>query len=114
MKLHTPIPQLLPMWGKRIRIYHRGVQKLCTNCYGAHARRNCRSKKVRWIDYVLPFMETHPDIPGEYYGRWMEAVNNEFGEVIEDNESDNRTEDHSAVDASRSVVAETMRETRIS
>ena len=63
---------------------------------------------------MLPFMETHPDIPGEYYGRWMEAVNNEFGEVIEDNESDNRTEDHSAVDASRSVVSETTREKRIS
>ena len=32
MRLRTDIPQLLPMWGKRIRIYHRGIQKLCTNC----------------------------------------------------------------------------------
>ena len=63
---------------------------------------------------MLRFMETHPDIPGEYNGRLMEAVNNEFGEVIEDNELENRTEDQSAVDASRSVVSETTREKRIS
>ena len=34
MRLKRDIPQLLPMWGKRIRIYHRGVQKLCSNCFG--------------------------------------------------------------------------------
>ena len=27
MRLNRDIPQLLPMWGKRVRIYHRGVQK---------------------------------------------------------------------------------------
>ena len=83
MKLKTDIPQLLPMWGKRIRIYHRGIQKLCTNCFGAHARRNCRSPKIRWVDYVLRFMESHREIPPEYYGRWWKVVNDEFGELVE-------------------------------
>ena len=87
MRLRTDIPQLLPMWGKRIRIYHRGIQKLCTNCYGAHARRNCRSAKVRWVDYVLRFMEAHRDIPPEYYGRWWKVVNDEFGEIINEDET---------------------------
>jgi hypothetical protein len=87
MRLRTDIPQLLPMWGKRIRIYHRGIQKLCTNCYGAHARRNCRSAKVRWVDYVLRFMESHRDIPPEYYGRWWKVVNDEFGEIINQDEA---------------------------
>ena len=32
MQLRRDIPQLIPMWGKRVRIYHRGVQKLCSNC----------------------------------------------------------------------------------
>ena len=81
MKLHTSIPQLLPMWGKRIRIYHRGIQKLCTNCYGNHARRNCKSKKLRWVDYVLSFMDNHPEIPPEFYGRWKKVIDQEFGEV---------------------------------
>ena len=33
MRLRTDIPQLLPMWGKRIRVYNRGIQKLCSNCF---------------------------------------------------------------------------------
>ena len=82
MKLHSPIPQLLPMWGKRIRIYYRGVQKLCSRCFGNHPRRNCRSEKRRWVDYVLEFMEHYQDIPNEIYGRWFKVINDEFGEVI--------------------------------
>ena len=46
MRLQKEIPQLLPMWGKRIRIYYRGVTKPCPNCFGAHVRKNCRSEKV--------------------------------------------------------------------
>ena len=82
MRLRTSIPQLLPMWGKRVRIYHRGVEKLCSNCFGTHPRRNCRSEKVAWTRYVLNFMEKHPDIPSEHYGRWWKVINDEFGEII--------------------------------
>ena len=95
MRLNRDIPQLLPMWGKRVRIYHRGVQKLCTNCYGAHPRRNCRSEKVPWIDYVLYFMEKNPDLPKEIYGRWWKVVNDKFGEInanTDSSEQDNLNE----------------------
>ena len=84
MRLKTDIPQIIPMCGKRIRVYHKGIQKLCTNCFGAHQRRNCRSSKVPWIKYVLNFMEKYPDIPEELYGRWWKAVNDEFGEIVKD------------------------------
>ena len=56
------IPQLLPMWRKKIWVYHRGVQKLCNNCYRPHPRRNCRFEKVPWTLYVLKFMEKHPEM----------------------------------------------------
>ena len=82
MKLHTAIPQLLPMWGKRIRIYYRGIQKLCSRCFGNHPRKNCRSNKRRWVEYVLDFMEYYQDIPDELYGKWLKVVNEEFGEII--------------------------------
>jgi hypothetical protein len=82
MKLHSPIPQLLPMWGKRIRIYYRGVQKLCPRCFGNHPRKNCKSEKRRWVDYVLDFMGQYQDIPDEIYGRWYQVINEEFGEVV--------------------------------
>ena len=83
MRLHSNIPQLLPMWGRRIRIYHRGIQKLCTNCFGNHTRRACKSKKGRWIDYVLRFMENNPEIPMELYGRWKKVIDQEFGEIVD-------------------------------
>jgi hypothetical protein len=86
MRLNKDIPQLLPMWGKRIRVYHRGVQKLCNNCYGPHTRRNCRSEKVPWTQYVLKFMEKHPEIPSDLYGRWWKVINDEYGEIVQTNE----------------------------
>jgi predicted metal-dependent hydrolase len=88
MRLKKEVPQLLPMWGKRIRIYYRGVTKLCPNCFGAHARKNCRSEKVSWIQYVLRFMENNPDIPPEFYGKWWKIVNEEFGEIIQESEEE--------------------------
>jgi hypothetical protein len=90
MRLKRDIPQLLPMWGKRIRIYHRGVQKLCSNCFGTHPRRNCKSEKVPWTRYVLNFMEKNPEIPPELYGRWWKVINDEFGEIVEESGNDER------------------------
>ena len=82
MRLRKEIPQLIPMWGRRIRTYYRGVQKLCTNCFGPHPRRNCRSERVSWVQYCLNFMERNPEIPPDYYGKWWSIVNKEFGEII--------------------------------
>ena len=82
MRLRTDMPQIIPMCGKRIRVYHKGIQKLCTNCFGAHQRRNCKSAKVPWIEYVLHFMEKYPDIPKELYGRWWKVINDEYGEIV--------------------------------
>ena len=32
-------------------------------------------------------MEAHREIPPEYYGRWWKVVNEEFGEIINDDET---------------------------
>ena len=93
MRLNRDIPQLLPMWGKRVRVYHRGVQKLCSNCFGAHARRNCRSEKVAWTRYVLNFMEKFPESPSKLYGRWWKVINDEFGEIIDEGEQETNTKE---------------------
>ena len=85
MRLRTDMPQIILMCGKRIPIYHKGIQKLCSNCFGAHQRRNCRSAKVPWIEYVLHLMEKYPDIPQELYGRWWKVVNDEYGEIVSAN-----------------------------
>ena len=77
MRLDAPIPQLLPMFGKKITIEFKGVQRLCTNCFGLHNRRACQSRKVQWIDYVRKFVDNNPDIPEEHYGRWIRVLSND-------------------------------------
>jgi hypothetical protein len=33
-------------------------------------------------------MEKHPEIPSELYGRWWKVINDEYGAIIEEDESD--------------------------
>ncbi len=33
VRIAKPIPQLLPMSGREIKVYYCGITKLCINCY---------------------------------------------------------------------------------
>ena len=46
--------------------------------------------KVPWTCYVLNFMEKNPEIPSELYGRWWKVINDEFGEIITDEDQISR------------------------
>jgi hypothetical protein len=74
MKLDRDMPQLIPMHGKRIRLYYRDIIKRCTNCFGSHQRKNCKEEKVPWIKYVEQFINNYPEIPRESYGRWANMI----------------------------------------
>ena len=74
MKLERPIPQLLPMCGRRVKIYHAGIQKLCTNCFGPHKKSACTSEKVPWINYVQTFIEENGELKPEMFGKWNEII----------------------------------------
>ena len=50
MILHQKIPEWLPMDGLRIKIQHKGIQKLCNVCYGNHLRKDCNEEKLSWPD----------------------------------------------------------------
>jgi hypothetical protein len=52
MQLNADLPQFVPICGKRIRLYYRGIPKMCTNCFGPHIRKVCSSSRVQWIEYV--------------------------------------------------------------
>ena len=73
VKLARPIPQLLPILGRRIKIYYPGIQKLCTNCFGNHPKRVCHSRKVLWPDYVKSFMIKNPEMPARLFGKWHDG-----------------------------------------
>ena len=78
MRLQKPIPQFLPLCSRRIRIYHNGITKLCSNCYGRHTRRQCRNQKRQWIEYVRDFMLEHENLQEEYYGKWWDIIDTEY------------------------------------
>ena len=75
MKLKRPIPQFLPISGRKVRFYYNGIKRECTNCYGHHAKQNCRNQKVQWIDQVRSFMDKNPKISRLWYGKWWQIVN---------------------------------------
>jgi hypothetical protein len=77
MKLSKEIPQLLPMYGKRVKIYYKGVSKLCFNCFGKHQRKHCDVAKMPWIDYVKAFMVKYSNFPPEAFGRWAVIIASE-------------------------------------
>ena len=35
MRFNKPIPQFLPVYGKKLRIYYPGIKQACKNYYGA-------------------------------------------------------------------------------
>jgi hypothetical protein len=74
MNLIKPIPQLIPMCGKKIKIYHRGIRKQCMKCFGTgHFKRDCGEERKEWLDYVDGFM-LEAKLPDEYYGNWSRLV----------------------------------------
>ena len=77
----TEIPNLVPMDGKRVKLYYRGIDKQCSNCFGTHGRGNCKNEKITWLEYVFNFICANPDIPRSYYGKWIDIVQEKIGEL---------------------------------
>ena len=74
MTIEQEIPQFLPMMGQKVRVYYRGITKLCINCYQpGHIKKNCKNSTVGWIDYVQKFKEEH-DFSDELYGNWIKIL----------------------------------------
>ena len=74
MRITKSIPQFLPMLGRKIRVYYRGITKLCINCYKpGHIRKDCPNQTVGWIAYVESFMQEN-DLDDSFYGNWKKIV----------------------------------------
>jgi hypothetical protein len=74
MKIAKDMPQFMPMHGKRVRLYYRGIVKRCTNCFQQHQRKFCKNEKVPWSEYVARFAELFPNIPLDMYGKWKTMI----------------------------------------
>ena len=74
MELETQIPQFLPMFGKKIEIYYRGMEQLCLKCYRpGHKRVDCENEKREWMDYVVDFIKNN-NLREEMYGKWTKIA----------------------------------------
>ena len=74
MRLDKPIPQFIPMLGRKIEIYYRGMKQVCVNCYEAgHKKNDCKNQRREWVNYVAEFIETN-DLSPEMYGKWFEIT----------------------------------------
>ena len=81
IQIKKPIPQLLPILGRRVKIHYPGVQRLCTKCFGKHPKQACQSPKVTWSDYVRLFIGRNPDITKQLFGKWYHTETNQAEEV---------------------------------
>jgi hypothetical protein len=74
MKIERDMPQFIPMHGKRVRLYYRGIVKRCTNCFQQPQQKFCKNEKVPWSEYVARFAELFPEIPHDMYGKWKTMI----------------------------------------
>ena len=57
MDLEKKPPQFLPIGGKKIRIYYKGISKRCVKCFGTgHLKKDCSMQRKDWMEYVSDFM----------------------------------------------------------
>jgi hypothetical protein len=74
MRIDRPIPQILPIDGRRIKIYYKGIRKQCNNCFGmGHLKRDCKERRKEWAEYVSSMMES-TGFESDLFGKWQVVV----------------------------------------
>ena len=83
MKLKSKIPQFIPMLGRKVEIYYRGIDITCTNCYtDVHKRQYCPYSRVKWLEYVAGFIDDF-DMRPELFGKWFALTETMHAERVE-------------------------------
>ena len=70
MRMTRPVPERLPIHGKRIKISYPKVKWLCKIFYGRHNKKDCDGEKVPWKEYVKQFSIENPDLSADFYGHY--------------------------------------------
>jgi hypothetical protein len=57
MDLQAKPPQFLPISGKKIKIYYKGIEKRCVKCLETgHLKKDCTAPRKDWMEYVSDLM----------------------------------------------------------
>ena len=58
------------MMGKKICIEYSGMRRECSNCYGPHPKKYCKSERVGMENFVEGFSKKYGHVPGALYGKF--------------------------------------------
>jgi len=60
------------MFGYKVRIFYKDIQKMCTNCFkSGHLRKDCNNEPKKWIHHVVDFITDNEQIDEDDFGFWM-------------------------------------------
>jgi len=72
LKLTYHIPEFLPIFGKKARIYYHGMPLFCGGCHQlGHLKADCRREQIDWWTFIESLRKAK--IPSEYFGTWIES-----------------------------------------
>jgi hypothetical protein len=70
LKLQHPIPEYLPIRGKKAKIYYHGMLPFCSACHViGHLTVDCENEPSSWWDYIERLKGC--DIPIDFFGTWI-------------------------------------------
>jgi len=72
VRLKRPIPQFLPMFGYKVRVFYKDIPRMCTNCFvTGHLKKDCPNQTKNWLHYVTNFISDNDHISEDDFGFWM-------------------------------------------
>jgi len=74
VKLSKHIPESLPMYSRRIRVFYIGMPKQCNNCLeSGHIKSECENEKRDWFSFIESLIESG-DFDIKLFGDWPEII----------------------------------------
>jgi len=73
--LAKPLPEVLPINGRRIKFYYPGIKTLCLRCYeSGHPKWECpQVEKTNWLEYVYQFYQLE-EVSDDMLGGWVDLL----------------------------------------
>jgi hypothetical protein len=72
LKLRFHIPEYLPMWGKKARVYYHGIPSFCVGCYTVgHVKADCEENSISWKDFINNLLDL--GIEKRLFGSWFRS-----------------------------------------
>jgi hypothetical protein len=75
--INDHIPEWLPMYGKKVRIFYHGMMRQCNGCYKlGHMKWECKEEKSNWKTYVATLRSTG-NFEDVLFGSWLDERSEE-------------------------------------